>query len=106
MQKNERNLQKRENTTPRIPPLFTKSRNPPKIDALGTLSVVQLQWATCQFWPLWTFDFACYNFSIEYKFETLQCATILKHYKEKKGPIVESVNFVHKILQSNTRSEK
>ena len=86
-------MQKRENTTPRSPPLFTKSKNPPKKDALGSLSVVRLQWATCQFWPLWTSTFACYNLLIECKSETLQCATIMKHYKAKKDPIAESDTF-------------
>ena len=87
-------------------PLFTKSRNPPKIDALGTLSIMRLQWATCQFWPSLTSDFACYNLLMEYKSETLQCATILKQYKAKKGPIAESEYFFHKTLQSNSRFEK
>ena len=41
-----------------------------------------------------------------WKFGTLQCATILKQYKAKKGPISESANFVHTTLQYYCRSEK
>ena len=35
--------------------------HPPKRDAFRTLLVVQLKWATFQFFPLWTSNFSCYN---------------------------------------------
>lgn len=98
MQKMKENYRKERAQHQEHPPFSLNQETPPKIDALGTLSVVGLQWATCQFWHFWSSNFACYNISIVYKFETLQCATILKHYKAKKCPIFERDNFVHTTL--------
>ena len=99
MQKMKEYMQKSEITTPRRPPFFTRSNNPPKRDAFGTLSIVRFTMCHSPIWPCGLLILDIYNFKKIIKLNYYNFASMLKQFQCKNKPIFESDNLVYTTLQ-------